>query len=334
MLAGIIGAVAANPADVVLIRMQSDPHWPPQRQRRYRHAFDGILKIIRKESWRRLWRGCLPTVIRAVLVTSSQIPSYHLVKGLLVSKWSEICHSSSVSTHILAGSASAICASLATNPVDLIKTRIINMQKTPTTTTHTGSTSINRYYSSPLDCAARTVKAEGLLGLYKGIYATMARLVPHTMILWVVQEQVISFFDREDDVQLALDKRANLRTSITRAEHTCMLLPLAQVPCVAFKSWHGHLHRTIEQVQRGAAGARVFAVATMSRCALPHSRLCTFWAARKAHTSEHASMSTTSALQGHRTPIAASQLAGLHFTVHVCRCHGRQSGWTGIHVRG
>jgi len=203
MLAGIIGAVAANPADVVLIRMQSDSHWPPQRQRRYRHVFDGILKIIRKESWRRLWRGCLPTVIRAVLVTSSQIPSYHLVKGLLVSKWSEICHSSSVSTHILAGSASAICASLATNPVDLIKTRIINMQKTPTTTTHTGSTSINRYYSSPLDCAARTVKAEGLLGLYKGIYATMARLVPHTMILWVVQEQVISFFDREDDVVIS-----------------------------------------------------------------------------------------------------------------------------------
>jgi len=178
--AGVIGAVCANPADVVLVRMQADPHWPREQQRGYRNAFHGLYSIIRSEGYQRLWRGCIPTVIRAVMVTASQIPSYHLAKHCLV-QYSPM-RSGDVQTHLAAGSVSAICASVATNPVDVIKTRIINMKK------HGGAA----HYSGPIDCFARTLATEGVGGFYKGLGATVARLLPHTLILWVVQEKVIS----------------------------------------------------------------------------------------------------------------------------------------------
>ncbi|GAB5353814.1 hypothetical protein AAMO2058_000066200 [Amorphochlora amoebiformis] len=179
-LAGVIGAVIANPADVVLIRMQSDPQWPAHAQRRYRHAFHGVYQVATQEGIGRLWRGCTPTVVRAVLVTASQVPSYHMAKSTLTSKGG--LDSTSVSTHLLAASISAISASVATNPVDVVKTRIINMQKQGR----------GPHYSSNVDCIVRTIGTEGLSGLYKGLLATMSRLVPHTLILWVVQEQVLS----------------------------------------------------------------------------------------------------------------------------------------------
>ena len=45
-------------------------------------------------------------------------------------------------------------------------------------------------YTSALDCAAKTLRIEGVRGMYKGLAATFFRLAPHTSIMWVVQEQV------------------------------------------------------------------------------------------------------------------------------------------------
>ncbi len=46
-------------------------------------------------------------------------------------------------------------------------------------------------YSGPIDCLLQTLRAEGLKGLFKGLVPTFARLAPHTMVLWVVQEAVL-----------------------------------------------------------------------------------------------------------------------------------------------
>jgi len=44
MCGGIIGALLANPADVVLVRMQADGSLPQNSQRRYSHVFNGIFR--------------------------------------------------------------------------------------------------------------------------------------------------------------------------------------------------------------------------------------------------------------------------------------------------
>ena len=46
ILAGCFAAYLANPTDIVLIRMQSDGHWPRQSRRNYKHCFDGLCQIV------------------------------------------------------------------------------------------------------------------------------------------------------------------------------------------------------------------------------------------------------------------------------------------------
>ena len=46
-------------------------------------------------------------------------------------------------------------------------------------------------YKGPLDCVIKTLRTEGIRGLYKGLVPTLARLTPHTVILWVVQENCL-----------------------------------------------------------------------------------------------------------------------------------------------
>ena len=180
-IVGGISALVANPTDVVLIRMQSDGHWPPRQRHEYRHAGQALLDIAHNEGLGRLWRGCGPTVLRASLVTLTQITTYHSTKRFLLKSaplsWFPLGNNDS-KLHLTAALASASAASLVTCPVDVVKTRIINMRKAEG----------GAHYKSSLDCVVQTVRTEGIRGLFKGLLPTFLRLGPHTVILWNVQE--------------------------------------------------------------------------------------------------------------------------------------------------
>lgn len=73
-VAGGIGGIAGNPADILLVRMTSDSLRPANDQYRYRHALDGLVRMVREEGPRVLARGlaantvshpfisCLPSI--------------------------------------------------------------------------------------------------------------------------------------------------------------------------------------------------------------------------------------------------------------------------------
>lgn len=175
---GGFASVIANPCDVVLIRMQSDGHKEKSQQRMYNHVFDGFRRILNEEGVRTLWRGCSPTVLRAVLVTASQIGTYEEMKSTLL-------HAGCVDglpVHVASAISSATVACIVTSPVDVVKTRIMNMQRTH-----------GVQYSGPLDVMVQTFRTEGPLAFYKGLSATFLRLWPHTIILWMGQERISTF---------------------------------------------------------------------------------------------------------------------------------------------
>lgn len=173
--AGIIGAVLANPTDVVLIRMQADGHWPETQRRNYKHGFDGIARIASDEGFTTLYRGSGPTVMRAGLVTSSQIVTYEEIKeGMLRAGYAD-----NLSTQMMCSVASATVACVVIAPVDCIKTRIMNMQQS-----HGVS------YAGPLDCVRQLLQTEGPLAFYKGFSALCLRQWPHTVLLWFGNERV------------------------------------------------------------------------------------------------------------------------------------------------
>uniref|UniRef100_A0A2N9ILF8 Uncharacterized protein n=1 Tax=Fagus sylvatica TaxID=28930 RepID=A0A2N9ILF8_FAGSY len=144
LIAGSIGAAVGNPADVAMVRMQADGRLPIEQRRNY----------------------------KSVLASYDQVKEMILEKGVM---------KDGIGTHVTASFAAGFVASVASNPIDVIKTRVMNMKLEPGAVPP---------YSGALDCAMKTVRAEGLMALYKGFIPTISRQGPFTVVLFVTLEQV------------------------------------------------------------------------------------------------------------------------------------------------
>jgi hypothetical protein len=80
-------------------------------------------------------------------------------------------------------------AAVATSPVDVIKTRMMNQSAHAKTA---GSTSVV-VYRSTLHCAANILATEGLFGFFKGLMPNYLRIAPHTLTTFIVLEQLRKF---------------------------------------------------------------------------------------------------------------------------------------------
>ncbi|KAG0209303.1 Mitochondrial dicarboxylate transporter [Mortierella sp. GBA30] len=172
VLAGCIGGGFGNPADVVNIRMVNDGKLPKDQQRHYKHAFDGLFRIIKEEGPSQLMRGLGPNMNRAILMTSSQLVSYDGFKRqLLATPWFHDNLATHFASSLLAGLvATSVCA-----PVDVLKTRIMNSSGSNTSSTK---------------MLFHIVKTEGPAALFKGWLPAFLRLGPHTIVTFVVLEQL------------------------------------------------------------------------------------------------------------------------------------------------
>lgn len=173
LIAGGIGAAVGNPADVAMVRMQADGRLPVDLRRNYKNVGDAVKTMVRTEGLGSLWRGSSLTVNRAMIVTAAQLATYDEVKETMMGKFGM---KDGLGTHVLSSFTAGFVAAVASNPVDVIKTRVMNMKV--------------GMYSGPLDCAMKTIKAEGPMALYKGFVPTVTRQGPFTVVLFVTLEQV------------------------------------------------------------------------------------------------------------------------------------------------
>ncbi|CDP01548.1 unnamed protein product [Coffea canephora] len=182
LIAGAVGAAVGNPADVAMVRMQADGRLPVDLRRNYKSVVDAIGQMAKTEGVGSLWRGSSLTVNRAMVVTASQLASYDQIKESILETG---LMKDGLGTHVTASFAAGFVAAVASNPVDVIKTRVMNMKVEP---------GMAPPYSGAVDCAMKTIKAEGPLALYKGFVPTISRQGPFTVVLFVTLEQVRKLF--------------------------------------------------------------------------------------------------------------------------------------------
>ncbi|KAJ6289938.1 hypothetical protein OIU78_025793 [Salix suchowensis] len=144
----------------------------------YKSVVDALSQMSKQEGVASLWRGSSLTVNRAMIVTASQLASYDQAKEMILEKG---LLSDGIGTHVAASFVAGFVASVASNPIDVIKTRVMNMKVEP---------GVEPPYKGALDCAVKTVKAEGPMALYKGFIPTISRQGPFTVVLFVTLEQV------------------------------------------------------------------------------------------------------------------------------------------------
>lgn len=182
-LSGAIGSAIASPTDLVKIRLQAEGTLKPGEQPRYPSTFSAFKTIAAKEGVKGLWRGVGATVKRAAIVTGTQIPSYDHLKHSLLNYG---LMSEGLRLHMVSSMGAGLAVALVSSPVDVIKTRLMNQKVVDKNGT---------LYRSAFECLGKTLRTEGLTGLYKGLLPNWLRAGPQTMITFCIFEQLRKIFD-------------------------------------------------------------------------------------------------------------------------------------------
>lgn len=177
MFAGAIGAFVGTPAEVSLIRMTTDGRLPVAERRGYTNVFNALARIVKEEGILTLWRGCLPTVMRAMVVNAAQLATYSQAKQILLKSGYV---NDNVYCHFWASMISGLATTAASMPVDIAKTRIQNMRIIDGKPEYRGA----------MDVWMRVIRSEGVLSLWKGFTPYYARLGPHTVLTFIFLEQM------------------------------------------------------------------------------------------------------------------------------------------------
>ncbi|KAL4221436.1 hypothetical protein ACF0H5_019693 [Mactra antiquata] len=181
--AGGIGAFVGTPAEISLIRMTADGRLPPAERRGYTNVFNAIMRISKEEGVTTLWRGCWPTVARAMVVNAAQLASYSQAKeGLKNTGY----FTEGLFLHFVASMISGLVTTFFSMPVDIAKTRVQNMKIIDG----------KPEYKSAVDVVVKVVKNEGVFSLWKGFTPYYARLGPHTVLTFIFLEQMNKYYKR------------------------------------------------------------------------------------------------------------------------------------------
>jgi hypothetical protein len=154
---------------------------PADKRRGYRHALNALSRMRKEEGLRSWYFGLGPNVGRAMLVTAGQLASYDELKYLLLKKTGGLFKDNIV-THFTASFLAGLLATMMSQPVDVIKTRLMSAPAGE--------------YKGALDCLTRTVRNEGPLALMKGFVPSFTRLGPHTVLTFMFLEQLRSLHRR------------------------------------------------------------------------------------------------------------------------------------------
>lgn len=165
LAAGGLAAVVGNPADLALIRMQSDGLKPVAQRANYTSVVDALVRISKHEGVGRLWAGCYPTVVRAMALNFGQLAFFSEAKDQL--KHTSL---SSQSQTLAASAIAGFFASFLSLPFDFMKTRLQKQTRAPDGTLP---------YKGMMDCFAKVTKEEGLLRFYRGFGTYYVRIAPH-----------------------------------------------------------------------------------------------------------------------------------------------------------
>jgi len=171
---GAIAAFVATPFDLALIRFQADGTLPMDQRRNYKNWFDALSKIIKTEGFTNLWKGALPTIVRAMAINLGMLAPYEECKQRL-KKYMGLGYPLYISSSFIAGFLAAFLGL----PPDNIKTKIQKMR---------AGADGKMPYKGFTDCVAKTFRNEGLFRFWVGFPIFYTRVGIHAMIILLVSD--------------------------------------------------------------------------------------------------------------------------------------------------
>jgi len=173
-LAGVTTLSLTNPIWVVKTRLCLQT----EQSRQYRGFLHALAQIARQEGLRGLYSGFLPGLF-GVSHGAVQFVAYEELKNLYHNH-----HRQPITTklgtleYLTFAALSKLLAALVTYPYQVVRARLQDSRNK---------------YSGSTDCIRKILSLEGWIGFYKGLTPNLVRVVPATMITFVVYEN-LSYF--------------------------------------------------------------------------------------------------------------------------------------------
>mmetsp|Transcript_13252 Transcript_13252/g.31362 ORF Transcript_13252/g.31362 Transcript_13252/m.31362 type:complete len:314 (-) Transcript_13252:160-1101(-) len=179
---GAIGSFVGNPAELAMVRMSADSRAPLAEQRNYKNVFECIVRVAREEGVAALWTGATPTVIRAMLLSSTTLAVYSEIKAALPS-YVPMLKGNDLGIMFCGTMVCSLVANVICTPFDVVKSRVQNMPAPVK-----GQPPL---YTGMVDCFVKGVKAEGPMVLYRGFTPAFIKLAPYTCISFILTEKMM-----------------------------------------------------------------------------------------------------------------------------------------------
>mmetsp|Transcript_33210 Transcript_33210/g.50909 ORF Transcript_33210/g.50909 Transcript_33210/m.50909 type:complete len:267 (-) Transcript_33210:30-830(-) len=177
LAAGGLGSLVGTPADLILIRMQSDSTLPKEQRRNYTSVIDACRRIPKEEGILGLWKGGGPTVIRAMSLNLGMFTSYEECKERF---GAAMPNHQGLSWFLASCVAGSIAATMSL-PFDNAKTKMQKMQPGPDG---------KMPYKHIFDAMGKTIAQDGVAGLWVGLPTYCVRIAPHVMITFIISEKL------------------------------------------------------------------------------------------------------------------------------------------------
>jgi len=181
---GVLTLTLTNPVWVVKTRLclqsaRLDPSTDLRSNPRlYRGFFDALYKIAWYEGLRGLYSGYVPGLF-GVSHGVVQFVAYEDLKNRYHNFHNQpITTKLGTAEYLTFAAISKLVAALTTYPYQVVRARLQDQQNK---------------YSGSMDCISKILRLEGIKGFYKGLSPNLLRVVPATMITFVVYEN-ISFY--------------------------------------------------------------------------------------------------------------------------------------------
>ncbi|CAM9626826.1 unnamed protein product [Chrysoparadoxa australica] len=182
LTAGGVASFCSCPIEVCLVRMQADGRLPKEQRMGYTGIRSALWRIATEEGILTYWRGATPTVTRAMVVSMTQLGTYDQVRLRVAPKFGE-----TTTTHLISAVSAAVVYSLASLPLDTVKTRMQSQS------------SSDIKYTGTLQALTKIVSEEGAFSMWKGFSPYFVRSGGHTVLMFVFKEQYQALAQRMNE---------------------------------------------------------------------------------------------------------------------------------------
>ena len=193
LTAGACSTMLTNPIWVIKTRLQSQSSTPTSDGMRapfhYTSTFDAAKKMYRTEGFRSFYSGLTPAMLGLTHV-AIQFPLYEWFK-MKFTGYGMGQHPAHGDSHFVGISAatflSKVCASTATYPHEVLRTRLQTQQRKPAVGSSDGM-AVKEKYRGVVDICKIMLREEGWRAFYAGIGTNLVRAVPAAMTTMLTYE--------------------------------------------------------------------------------------------------------------------------------------------------